>query len=125
MAEIDFERRLERLFAEPPSFSDDAAFAERVGRRLDRGWRLRRLLIGVAGLAGGVIGASQLIVANVVERVESVSQGSGEMVQSLERITPPMQILQAIPAGSTGIWVASGFAVLFMGFVLTRVIEEI
>ena len=42
MAELDFERRLERLFAETPAYADDDAFAERVERRLDRGWTARR-----------------------------------------------------------------------------------
>ena len=37
MAELDFERRLERLFADLPELPDAAAFAERVERRLDAG----------------------------------------------------------------------------------------
>ena len=49
MAEADFERRLERLFGEAPDLADSQAFAERIERRLDRGWTARRWLIGVAG----------------------------------------------------------------------------
>jgi hypothetical protein len=56
MAEVDFERRLERLFAEGPELADAGAFAERVERRLDAGWTARRWLIGAAGVVGGVIG---------------------------------------------------------------------
>jgi hypothetical protein len=125
MAEVDFERRLERLFAEAPAFPDESAFAERVERRLDRGWRLRRTLIWAAGLIGGVIGASQLVIANVVERVETASRGSGHAVENLTRLAPSLQWLDALPAGSTVIWVASGFALLFLGLLLSRVIEEI
>lgn len=125
MAELDFERRLERLFDQPPFFADEAAFAEQVERRLDRGWNLRRMLIGAAGLAGGVIGASQLIMSNVFQRVETASVGSGEVVRSIAQVAPRADLLEALPTGSMVIWVASGLAVLFMGFVLTRVIEEI
>ncbi len=35
MVEIEFERRLERLFAEAPELPDAGAFAARVERRLD------------------------------------------------------------------------------------------
>ena len=38
MAEVDFERRLERLFAEGPDLPDAGAFADRIERRLNRGW---------------------------------------------------------------------------------------
>jgi hypothetical protein len=74
MGEVDFERRLERLFADPPRFPDAEAFAMRVERRLDRGWTVRRTLIGAAGVAGGVVGASQLILSSFVDRMESASE---------------------------------------------------
>lgn len=48
MAELEFERRLERLFAEPPAFSDEKAFAVSVERKLNRGWNIRRWTIGAA-----------------------------------------------------------------------------
>ena len=57
MVELEFERRLERLFADAPAFSDEKAFATSVERKLDRGWNLRRILIGAAGLVGGLVGA--------------------------------------------------------------------
>ena len=49
MAELDFERRLERLFGEAAPQADAEAFAERVQRRLARRWTVRRGLIGAAG----------------------------------------------------------------------------
>src|SRR5947208_17019490 len=76
MAEVDFERRLERLFAEAPELSDAAAFAERISRRLDAGWTARRWLIGAAGVVGGVIGASQLMVSNLFQRVETAGDSA-------------------------------------------------
>jgi len=124
MAEIDFERRLERLFADAPELPDATAFAQRVERRLARGWTARRWLLGAAGLAGGVIGASQLVVSNVFAQVESAEQSARALGQGIARVTPTTDMVSAL-SGGYGLWVAVGVAVLTMGFVLARVIEEI
>ena len=125
MAELDFERRLERLFAEPPAFSDEKAFAMSVERKLNRGWNIRRWTIGAAGLAGGVIGASQLIMSNFMHQVENASVDSTRLLQAGgQQLAPRSELLSALPAGSTVVWIASGMAVLAIGFVVTRVFEE-
>lgn len=123
MSEVDFERRLERLFAEAPEMPDARAFAERVERRLDRGWTARRWLIGAAGLAGGVIGASQLLMANVFQRAEAAEQSARVIGQGLARVTPTNDMVSAL-SGGYGLWVAGALAVVTMGFVLSRLIEE-
>lgn len=126
MGEIDFERRLERLFADPPRFPDAEAFAMRVERRLDRGWTVRRTLIGAAGVAGGVVGASQLILSSFIDRMESASEGSARIITAgWSQLAPNADLLAGLPAGSVGLWVAAGLALLAMGFVVTRLIEEI
>jgi hypothetical protein len=124
MAEIDFERRLERLFADASELPDASAFAQRIERRLDRGWTARRWLLGAAGLAGGVIGASQLVVSNVFAQVESAEQSARVLGQGIARVTPTTDMVSAL-SGGYGLWIAVGVAVLTMGFVLARVIEEI
>ena len=124
MAEIDFERRLERLFAEIPDFADAQAFADRIERRLNRGWTARRWLIGAAGLTGGVIGASQLVLSNLVQQVQSAEQSARVLGQGLSRVTPSSDMVSAL-SGGYGVWAAVGLAVLAMGFVVSRVIEEI
>lgn len=125
MAELEFERRLERMFADPPAFSDEQAFAARVERKLTRGWNLRRWTIGVAGLAGGVIGASQLIMSNFMSQVETASEGSTRLLQvGVQQLAPRSELLSMLPAGSSVVWIASGMAVLAIGFVVTRVFEE-
>lgn len=124
MAELDFERRLERLFAEAPELPDAAAFAQRIEHKLDRGWNLRRWLIGAAGLAGGVIGASQLFMSNLFERVETAEQSARLVGQGLARVTPSTDMVSAL-SGGYGLWVATALAVIGMGFVLSRLIEEI
>jgi hypothetical protein len=123
MAELDFERRLERLFGEAPDLPDAKAFADRIERRLDRGWNLRRWLIGAAGLAGGIIGASQLFMSNLFERVETAEQSARLIGQGVARVTPTTDMVSAL-SGGYGLWVAVGMAVLAMGFVVSRMIEE-
>lgn len=126
MAELDFERRLERLFADVPAMPDETAFAKLVELKLDRGWTLRRWLIGAAGLIGGIVGASQLIVSNFVGELEAASSGSVRLVRAgMTEWAPRLELLAALPDGSSVVWLASGLAVLALGFVLTRVIEEI
>jgi len=125
MVEADFERRLERLFAEAPPFSDASAFAARVEGRLDRGWMARRWLIGAAGLVGGVIGASQLIMSNFIQRVETAEESVRLMGSSLADMAPGAELMTALSAVSSGMWVAVALAVVTMGFALSRVIEEI
>lgn len=126
MAELEFERRLERMFAETPSFPDSDAFATTVEARLDRGWMMRRWMIGTAGVVGGVFGTSQLLVSNLIGRVEDVSDGSTKLIAaSIAQVKPSLNILALMQSDMLWVWVAGGMAVVAMGFVLTRVIEEI
>ncbi|MFN3585090.1 hypothetical protein [Phenylobacterium sp.] len=124
MAETDFERRLERLFAEAPELPDCVAFANGVERRLSRGWQARRWLIGAAGVVGGVIGASQLVLSNLFQRVENAEESARALSVSLAQVAPGAELMTAL-SGGVGIWVAAGLAVLTLGFALSRVIEEI
>jgi hypothetical protein len=125
MAEVDFERRLERLFGEAPELGDAHGFAERVERRLDRGWTARRWLIGAAGLAGGVIGASQLLVSNIFQKVETAGDSAKLLSSGLTQMAPGGEWFSTLSSGGGVVWIASAVGILLMGFVLTRVIEEI
>ncbi len=128
MVELDFERRLERLFAESPELSDAGSFAERVERRLDAGWTARRWLIGAAGVIGGVIGASQLMVSNVLQRVETAGDSArllSSSFSSLSHISSGADWIATVTSGGGAVWIAAGLAVVMMGYVLTRVIGEI
>jgi hypothetical protein len=125
MAELDFERRLERLFADTPELADAGLFAERVERRLDAGWTARRWLIGAAGVVGGVIGASQLMLSNMFERVETVGDSARLLSNSITHISTGTDWVAAVSSGGSVVWAAVGLAVVMMGFVLTRVIGEI
>ncbi|CAN7207409.1 hypothetical protein LJR225_000703 [Phenylobacterium sp. LjRoot225] len=124
MAEPDFERRLERLFADAPAFADDDAFADRIAQRLDRGWTARRWLIGAAGVTGGVVGASQMVVSGVFHRMESAGTSARALSTGLTQ-TAPAQWISTLPSGGVVVWIAVAVAIVMIGFVLTRVIEEI
>jgi hypothetical protein len=125
MAELDFERRLERLFAEAPELPDAHQFAERVERRLDRGWTARRWLIGAAGVAGGVIGASQLVVSNVFQRMETAGDSAQLLSSGLTQLAPRAEWFSTLSGGGSVVWIAVGLAIIMMGFALSRVIGEI
>jgi hypothetical protein len=124
MAEVEFERRLERLFAEAPELPDCTQFAAKIEHRLNRGWTARRWLIGAAGVVGGVVGASQLLASNLFQRVESAEQSARVLSAGLSKMTPGSDMVSAL-SGGFGLWIAVGLAVVTMGFALTRVIEEI
>jgi hypothetical protein len=125
MVELEFERRLERLFADAPELPDASAFAERIERRLDAGWTARRWLIGASGVIGGVIAASQLMVSNLYQRVETASDSARLISTSISHISTGTDWVAAFSNAGTAVWVAAGLAVIMMGFVLTRVIGEI
>jgi hypothetical protein len=125
MAEAEFERRLERLFTGAPEFSDGEAFAARVERRLDRGWTARRWLIGVAGGAGGIIAASQIVMSNLAERVVSAGHSARLIGVGLTEITPRTEWLTGMVTGGVTVWIAAALAVVTMGFVLARVFQEL
>jgi hypothetical protein len=123
MAELDFERRLERLFMDAPELPDAAAFAQRIESKLDRGWNMRRWLIGAAGLTGGVIGASQLFMSNLVERVETAEQSARLVGQGLSRVSPATDMVSAL-SGGYGVWAAVAMALALMAYFASRLIEE-
>ena len=125
MAESEFERRIERLFSDAPELPDAVVFAERVERRLNAGWTARRWLIGVAGVAGGVIGGSQLIMSDLFQRVENASDSARALQTGLAHVAPRADWLSGFASGGLVVWVASALAILAMGFALTRVIEEL
>jgi hypothetical protein len=125
MADADFERRLERLFAGSAELGDADAFAARVVRRLDRVWTARRWLIGVAGGAGGVVAASQIIMSNVAERVVSAGDSAHALGVGLAQITPKAEWLGGVAGGGIAVWIAAGLAVVTMGFALSRVFQEL
>jgi hypothetical protein len=122
----DFEARLGRLFSEPPAFADADDFARSVVARLDRGWQLRSLVIGLTGLIGGTIGVSQMMAVNLFGQIESVSAVQGQRLGTqLGQIFPTHLALPSLPFGGEGLWMSAGLAAVAVVFALTRALEEI
>lgn len=61
----EFDPFIERLFHQTPPMADAADFARRVERRLAAGSRFRTVVIGVAGLVGGVVAVRETLGANL------------------------------------------------------------
>ena len=125
MAELEFESRISRMFAEAPAFADADRFARRVEARLDRGWALRRALIGIAGLGGGVIAAVQMLGARLIDRAAGLSESSLTSVSHGARALGGLRFLADLPAGAEVMWTAAGLAVLVVVLVAARAIEEV
>lgn len=123
MAEMDFERRLERMFAEDTVFPDEGTFAQRVETRLDRGWAARRAMIWVAGVAGGAIGATQLLMSNLRPSLERLEISPPAQLASLREAGAAVEWLTPLAGGET-MWLIAALAVTAVGLALTRMIEE-
>jgi len=125
MAELIFERELNRMFAEAPELADANLFALRVDERLQRGWTVRRLLIGGLGMAGGVVGGAQLLGGGLVERLGDATSQSGRLLTGKVIDLVEAGIMpQSLPPDVGMFWVAGAFAVVAIGFAVTRVMKE-
>jgi len=125
MADLEFETRLERMFAEPPMLPGGDAFAALIESRLERGWTLRNILIGALGIVGGVIGVGQMVASHVVGHVESLSSESAKAATGdMARLIPDHFPLSQVPFGSEALWMSAALAAVAIGFAITRAVEE-
>jgi hypothetical protein len=126
MADRTFEMELDRLFGEHPAFPDADLFALKVETSLDRGWTFRRLLIGGLGLAGGVVGAVQLLGYGVAPRLNDLA---AHYAPSVQVKWTDVAISHVLPGGlevnGEILWMSAAMAIVAVGFALTRVIREI
>lgn len=127
MAEPSFERHVQRLYAEAPLFPDAPLFTAGVQRRLDRAWALRRGLIGVAGVAGGLIAAVQFVGSNFTERVSLVSEDLTLRLHEVEgwisQRTGWQVDAHALPMGGEAMWLVAGLAAMGLALLAARVFE--
>ena len=126
MADRTFEMELDRLFGDHPAFPDADLFALKVETSLDRGWTFRRLLIGGLGLAGGVVGAVQLLGYSVAPRLDALA---AHYAPSVQVKWTDVAISHVLPGGlevnGEILWMSAAMAIVAVGFALTRVIREI
>jgi hypothetical protein len=119
-----FEFRLERMFAEAPALPDAELFRLRVLEKLDRGWAARRLLIGVMGAAGGLVGALQLVGAGGLGALAAFGAQSDAYTHRLFD-----QLAAILPAGGPAagevLLTAAVLAIIGAGFGVARLIRDI
>ena len=121
----DFETQLDRLFSQPPAFPDGEAFVTRVTTRLDRDWTMRRMMIGVGGLAAGMVVAWQFLAGRFGAELASVSDDARGAVDSgLGRMLAEVNHATGAAAGSETLWLVAGLAAAAVGFAVTRVMES-
>ena len=126
MAEVSFEARLERMFADAPAMRDGELFALRVLERLDRGWTARRLLIGAMGAVGGVVGSAQLLSSGVVGQLQALgAQSNAFITQQLAQAIPTSVLPAGVTLNGQVVFMTLALAVVAAGLGLARAIREI
>jgi hypothetical protein len=128
MSDSAFEQRLARLFAEPPALPDQPAFTQAVQARLERGWRMRRVLIGAAGSAGGLIAAVQILQANLVHRAAEVSHTADDRAHDLlaELAMRMAALMHAhnLPIGGEALWMVAGLGAVGLALAAARLLDQ-
>ena len=126
MADWTFEMDLDRMFGEHPAFPDADLFALRVETSLERGWTMRSFLIGGLGLAGGLIGAAQLMGAGVVPRFNAlVAQYAPNIQVNFTDVAFSHVLPGGLAVNGEILWMSAAMAVVAIGFAVTRAIREI
>lgn len=85
MSADEFDPAIERLFARTPTMPDAALFTAQVEQRMQKGSRVRVVVLGLAGLAGAVVAVREVVSVNV-----NLGEGGGSAatgMQGLEAIS--------------------------------------
>ncbi|HEY5106869.1 MAG TPA: hypothetical protein VII73_08870 [Caulobacteraceae bacterium] len=126
MADLEFEDRIDRMFAQAPTFGDADLFALRLDERLNRGWTARRMLIGGLGLAGGLVGGAQVIGSGVISRFDEISAQSGRLLtQRLSEVAPFDLLPVGFAVDGQILWMSAALAAVAIGFAVARAVREI
>ena len=125
MADLDFETQLSRLYGQAPVFRDAELFTQQVTGKLDRGWALRRVLIGATGVVAGVAAAAQLVSARFSTEFSQMShEGTQQLNVSLDKLTHRYDQLFTL-GGSETIWLGVALVGLALAFAVTRLMDEV
>ncbi|MDR6533742.1 hypothetical protein J2800_004512 [Caulobacter rhizosphaerae] len=125
MADQDFETQLARLYGQAPVFRDAELFAQQVTQKLDRGWALRRVLIGATGVVAGVAAAVQLVGARFADEFAQMSkEGTDQLNLGVDKLTHRYDQLFSL-GGSEALWVGAALAILALAFAVTRLVDEV
>ncbi|EJL27178.1 hypothetical protein PMI01_03950 [Caulobacter sp. AP07] len=125
MADLDFEAQLSRLYGQPPVFRDAELFTQRVTQKLDRGWAVRRVVIGATGVVAGLVVAAQLIGSRFASEFSTVSRdGVQKLDLGLDKVVARYDQLFTL-GGAETLWLAAGLAAIALAFAVTRLVDEV
>lgn len=129
MSDPSFDLRLQRMFSDHPHYPDAPLFAADVENRLSRGWAVRRVLIGLGGVVGGLFATYQIAGARVLERLGETSRvvlDTGLSLKSAAQTVPtPLGDLAQLPFGAEVFWLVVGLAVLAGALLAGRSLQEL
>ena len=121
----EFEIRLDRMFAEPPTFEDAGTFAGQVQSKLNRNWATRRLVIGALGGVGGLIGVGQIVSSGVMGHVKSLT-ATAPSIPSIDFSHWHGHLGAGLsPATSSAIWLGLAAIVIAVALAISRLIEDL
>jgi hypothetical protein len=125
VADLDFETQLSRLYNQAPTFRDAELFAQQVTERLDRGWAMRRVVIGATGVVAGLAVAVQMLGSRFVSEFSTLSRdGTQKLDLGLDKlVTHYDQVVGS--NGTETLWVVAVMAVLALAFAVTRLVDEV
>ncbi len=125
MADLDFEMKLDRMFNEPPAMPDAETFSRLVEMRLDRGWTVRQVALGAAGLIAGLVGVGQLFGSRMV--METAAAATGRQAEAMSGAFASLlnvsEAASALPYGGQVIWMGAALGVMALAFAVTRAVE--
>ena len=126
MSDPEFDARLGRLYSESPVFGDADGFARQIEARLARSWTLRRLMIGLAGIVGGIVAAGQMLGGgHLWSAAMGASASIGGTVARGGQAIGQLHVLSDLPIGGEVMWVGLGLAVLAVVLMAARSLEEL
>lgn len=136
MSADEFDPAIERLFARSPAMPDATLFTARVEERLQKGSRVRFVVLGLAGVVGGVVAAREMLTVNfsmgnaaptaaMGRGLESVSFSAQSAIQSgLDQLG-----LGGLSFGSMSgmqmFWVAAGALIAVAAAGVLRLSQEV
>lgn len=83
MSADEFDPAIERLFARTPTMPDAALFTARVEQRMQKGSRMRVVVLGLAGLVGGVVAVREVVSVNFNADGGGLTAGMGQGLEAV------------------------------------------
>lgn len=121
----EFEAKLDKMFAESPAFDDAGSFAGRVQTKLNRSWTTRRLVIGVLGVVGGLIGVGQIVSSGVIGHMQGLAKGAPSLASIDFSHWHGHMGAGLSPATSGALWLGLAAVGIALALALSRLIEDL